>query len=529
MLQELRIENLGVIEKVNLVLANGLVALTGETGAGKTMIVEAISLLVGSRADSAMIRTGCEEATVEGRFVEADEEIILTRVVPRDGRSRAYVNGRLATVAQLSEIGSRLVDLHGQHAHQSLLGAAEQRAALDAYGKVDLLGLEAARSRVTELEAALATLGGDERQRAREIDLLGFQVSEIESAEISSADEDEHLKQEEDVLANADALRESLWGALSSLSGDEGAVDRIGEAVALLDDSDSLADFVTRLRAAQGELADLAAEMRSHADEVEEDPARLAFVRERLNMLSELRRKYGDRLADVIEYLESTRARLAELVGFEERAKDLAREQTDVLVRLAEEQAKVREARSRAAAPLASATEDHLRALAMPHARVAIDVQGDAGEQVTFLLSANPGAHPLPLAKVASGGELARAMLALRLVLTRGPGTLVFDEVDAGIGGEAAAAVGGALRDIARHHQVLVVTHLSQVAANAAAHLRVLKRVSKGQTFAGVEVLEGDQRVSEVARMLSGDTDDAARAHAKSLLQTRQGGKQASR
>jgi DNA repair protein RecN (Recombination protein N) len=219
MLQELRIENLGVIEKVNLVLAEGLVALTGETGAGKTMIVEAISLLVGSRADSAMIRTGCGEATIEGRFVDGDEEVILTRVVPRDGRSRAYVNGRLATVAQLSEIGSRLVDLHGQHAHQSLLGAAEQRAALDAYGKVDLSGLEAARSRVTELEAALATLGGDERQRAREIDLLGFQVSEIESAEISSADEDELLNQEEDVLANADALRESLWGALSSLIG----------------------------------------------------------------------------------------------------------------------------------------------------------------------------------------------------------------------------------------------------------------------------------------------------------------------
>ena len=530
MLQELRIENLGVIEQVSLVLGEGLVALTGETGAGKTMVVEAISLLVGSRADTAMIRAGSDEATIEGRFIDGDDETILTRVVPRDGRSRAYVNGRLATVGQLAEIGSRLVDLHGQHAHQSLLGAAEQRAALDAYGKVDLSGLEAARSRVIELEAVLATLGGDERQRAREIDLLSFQVSEIEAAAISSADEDERLKSEEDVLANADALRESLWGAVAVLTEDEGAIDRLGEAIAFLDDGETLAEFVERLRAVQGEISDLGAEMRSRVEDIEEDPARLAFVRERLNLLSELRRKYGDQLADVIVYLEATRARLAELVGYEDRARELVRDREEAIAHLATEQAKVLKARVKAAAPLAAATEDHLRTLAMPHARVAIDVQGDAGEQVTFLLAANPGAHPLPLAKVASGGELARAMLALRLVLTRGPGTLVFDEVDAGIGGEAATAVGGALRDIAEQHQVLVVTHLAQVAANASSHLRVIKRVTDGQTFAGVEVLDRELRVAEVARMLSGDADEAAaRAHAKSLLQSRQGGKRTAR
>lgn len=530
MLQELCIENLGVIEQVKLVLADSLVALTGETGAGKTMVVEAISLLVGSRADSAMIRTGCEEATIEGRFVDGDDETILTRVVPRDGRSRAYINGRLATVGQLTELGSRLVDLHGQHAHQSLLGTAEQRAALDAFGEVDLNDLDAARSRVTELDAELATLGGDERQRAREIDLLSFQVSEIEAAAIASTDEDERLNLEEDVLANADALRESLWGAVAVLSEDDGAVDRVGQAISFLDDSESLAGFVERLRAVQGEVSDLGAEMRSRIEEVEEDPERLAFIRERLNMLSELRRKYGERLSDVVEYLGETRVRLTELIGYEDRARVLSFERDEALAQLTREQTRVLEARTRAAVPLAEATEAHLRRLAMPHARVAIDVQGGAGEQVTFLLSANPGSHPLPLAKVASGGELARAMLALRLVLTRGPSTLIFDEVDAGIGGEAAAAVGEALREIASRHQVLVVTHLAQVAASAASHLRVIKRVVKGQTFAGVEILEGDLREAEVARMLAGNAEEAAaRAHAKSLLQSRHGGKRSSR
>ena len=530
MLQELRIQNLGVIEEVNLVLDGGLIALTGETGAGKTMVVEAISLLVGERADTTVIRAGATEATVEGRFLVGDEEMIITRVIPADGRSRAYINGRLATVTQLSEVGARLVDLHGQHAHQSLLGAAEQRAAVDAFGKIDLSGLEQARHRVTEIDANLATLGGDERQRAREIDLLTFQVEEIEAAAIQSPDEDERLRQEEEMLANANQLREALWSATTVLTDEEGAADRIGEAMSRLSGRDAFDGFINRLRALQNEVGDLSSELRSMAEDIEEDPERLGEVRVRLNLLSEIKRKYGDQLGDVIEYLGVTRQRLAELVGYEERAARLERDREIALADLSREQAVVLEKRKSVAGPLANATEKHLRKLAMPNATVAIDVQGEAGEQVTFLLSANPGSHPLPLTKVASGGELARTMLALRMVLSSGPSTLVFDEVDAGIGGEAAVAVGAALAEIAERHQVLVVTHLAQVAANAQQHLRVHKTVRKGATFAGVSALAGTERVGEIARMLSGATDDpAAIAHATSLLEARRGRKQAAR
>lgn len=530
MLQELRIQNLGVIEEVNLVLEGGLIALTGETGAGKTMVVEAISLLVGERADTTVIRAGATEATVEGRFVSGDEEMIITRVVPTDGRSRAYINGRLATVAQLSEMGARLVDLHGQHAHQSLLGAAEQRAAVDAFGQIDLSALNDARHRVTEIEATLATLGGDERQRAREIDLLTFQVEEIEAAAIQAPDEDEQLRHEEDLLAHATQLREALWWSITVLTDEEGATDRLGEAMSRLGGREAFDGFVNRLRALQNEVGDLASELRSMAEDTEENPERLSEVRIRLNLLSEIKRKYGDQLSEVIEYLGVTRQRLNELIGYEERAARLESDREKALSDLAREQAVILEKRKAVAGPLASATQKHLRKLAMPNATVAIDVQGEAGEQVTFLLSANPGSHPLPLTKVASGGELARTMLALRLVLSSGPGTLVFDEVDAGIGGEAAVAVGAALGEIAERHQVLVVTHLAQVAANARQHLRVHKAVRKEATFAGVSPLAGDDRVGEIARMLSGATDEpAAIAHATSLLEARRGRKQSAR
>ena len=229
MIAEIRIENLGVIESVVLVLERGLVALTGETGAGKTMIVEAINLLVGARADATVVRPGAAEARVEGRFVVDGEELVLARVVPSDGRSRAYVNGRLATVGQLAEIGERVVDLHGQHAHQSLLGTSAQRAALDAYGRVDLGPLTAVREELTEIEATMAALGGDERTRAREIDLLRFQVDEIDAAAISGADEDARLSEEEDRLADATAAREALWRAYESLAGDGAASDLLGE------------------------------------------------------------------------------------------------------------------------------------------------------------------------------------------------------------------------------------------------------------------------------------------------------------
>jgi len=519
MLSELHIENLGVIEKLDLSIGEGLVALTGETGAGKTMLVEAIDLLVGGRADASVVRTGCEEARVEGRFVTEESEVILCRVVPITGRSRAYINGRLATVAQLAEYGAELVDLHGQHAHQSLLGASAQRMALDHFCGVDLEPLRNARAQLTEVEALLATLGGDERARAREIDLLRFQVKEIADAGLRSANEDEDLSRSEDVLADAVAHREALYAAASALQDDDGASDVVGRSIAAISHRETFVLFVERLKNLQAEIDDVAREMRDVAESIEEDPAKLEEVRQRRHLLVDLRRKYGESLSEVIAYGEESGLRLNELESFEARAATLDAERAAAIQQLRAAEKVVGEARRAAAPKLAKAVQLHLRTLAMAHAVVEVSVGADPGDEVTFLLAANPGSPPLPLTKVASGGELARTMLALRLVLTQGPSTLVFDEVDAGIGGEAAVAVAGALAQLGHRHQVLVVTHLAQVAAAAHRQIRVSKTVKSKQTFAEASELADQDRVGEIARMLSGGmAEEAALNYASELL-----------
>ena len=519
MLSELHIENLGVIEKLDLSIGEGLVALTGETGAGKTMLVEAIDLLVGGRADASVVRTGCEEARVEGRFVTDENEVILCRVVPINGRSRAYINGRLATVAQLAEYGADLVDLHGQHAHQSLLGASAQRLALDHFCGVDLEPLRSARAELTEIEALLATLGGDERARAREIDLLRFQVKEIADAGLRSANEDEYLSRSEDVLADAVAHREALYASASALQDDDGASDVVGRSIAAISHRETFELFVERLKNLQAEIDDVAREMRDVAESIEEDPAKLEEVRQRRHLLVDLRRKYGESLSEVIAYGDESGLRLNELESFEARAATLDAERAAAMQQLRAAEKVVGEARRAAAPKLAKAVQLHLRTLAMAHAVVEVSVGDDPGDEVTFLLAANPGSPPLPLTKVASGGELARTMLALRLVLTQGPSTLVFDEVDAGIGGEAAVAVAGALAQLGHRHQVLVVTHLAQVAAAAHRQIRVSKTVKSKQTFAEASELADQDRVGEIARMLSGGmAEEAALNYASELL-----------
>ncbi len=519
MLSELRIENLGVIEKLEIILSDGLTALTGETGAGKTMLVEAISLLVGGRADASIIRPGAVEARVEGRFVDNDGEIVLARVIPLDGRSRAYVNGRLATVGNLVEQGLTLVDLHGQHAHQSLLGQSAQRAALDVFGDVDLTELRAARARLTEIDANLAAIGGDERARVREIDLLTFQVDEISNAGLSDADEDQNLEREEDLLADAGAHREALWQAVAVVTEDGGAGDGLAQAISALGHRDALSDLASRLRVLQQELTDVAADLRAKAEATEEDPQRLEEIRKRRQLLADLRRKYGETLTDVIKYGHEVSDRLADLQSFEQRASELDVQRRQALVDLSKIEKSVGTKRRAAAPKLASAVEAHLKTLAMNNATLAITVGDDPGDDVVVLLSANPGSPLLPLTKVASGGELARTMLALRLVLTQAPSTLVFDEVDAGIGGTAAVAVARSLAELGLRHQVLVVTHLAQVAAGAQTQINVTKIVRAKQTFATANVLSGNDRVEEIARMLSGGVaQESATEHARDLL-----------
>ena len=520
MLAELHVRDLGVIEDLHLVLEAGMTALTGETGAGKTLVVEAIDLLMGQRADAVVVRPGAEEARAEGRFVVGEDEVVLARVVPRSGRSRAYIDGRLATATELAERGRALVDMHGQHAHQSLLSTRSQRAALDRFGRVDLAPLLATRDRIRHVDGALASLGGDARAQAREVDLLRFQLAELEAAGLDDPSEDETLEAQEDALADAAAHREAASSAYRALGGDGDEGDAVGLAVAAVAGRRPFAEIERRLRALQAELAEAASDLRQAADAILDEPERLAAVRARRRLLHELCRKYGDQLSEVMAYEAEARDRLAELEMRQDRVDALEQERRALTAAADREAELVAAARRRAAPELAARIEEHLRSLAMPGARLEVAVGGPGpADDVEFLLAANRGGAPLPLAKVASGGELARAMLAARLVLTEAPPTLVFDEVDAGVGGEAAVAVGRALAELAAAHQVLVVTHLPQVAAFADQQVAVTKIDRGGATVAAASPVSGADRVVELSRMLSGQPGSAtAQDHAEELL-----------
>lgn len=532
-LLELAVSDLGIIDHASVLLGPGMTALTGETGAGKTLLVGAIDLLLGGRADPAMVREGASEAVVEGRFVVDDAELILRRVIPAGGRSRAYVDGHMATASELGERSGPLIDLHGQHGHQSLLSASSQRDALDIYGDIDLVPLTRAFERRRELETRLADMGGDQGARDREIDLLRFQLAELTSANLKDPNEDESLDAEEDELANAVAHREAAQSANEALSGERAGADLVAEALGAVDHRPPFSELAERLRDLHAELVDVAGAIRASGEAIENDPERLAMVRERRQLLVELRRKYGSanpvdggtagsgKLSDVIAYRDTVAHRLDALQRHDETAAAL---ETDLAA--ARDQVEVEEevvgAARRAAAPdLSNEVEEHLHQLAMANARVEVDVDGDsAGNEVTFLIAANVGSSPAPLRKVASGGELARTMLALRLVLSQAPPVLVFDEVDAGIGGEAALAVGRALAQLGVDHQVLVVTHLAQVAAFADSQIHVRKQLDRGREVASVTPLDGEDRVVEISRMLSGTPDsERVRVAAKELLE----------
>lgn len=565
MLVELHVTQLGVVEDLRLLLGEGMTAVTGETGAGKTLLIEAIRLLTGGRAESHVVRAGATEACVEGRFVVDDEERVLTRVVPVEGRSRAYIDGRMVPLTALAELGEQLVDLHAQHAHQALLAASEQRRALDAYGRIDLSPLREARAHLARIDAELAALGGDAQARAREVDLLRYQLEEIDAAQLTDADEDDRLRSEADLLIEAGAHREAAAALHAALADEGGVQDALGAAVRLAGGHPPLCELDERLRSLAAELSDVTTDAAAAIDRLQDDPERLTLVQERRQVLKQLQRKYGNALADVIEFRDTTRQRLADLEQHDERVASLDAERARAVAALAEAEARVRSERARVAPELAGDVEGRLRALALPHARFQIDVGLDgAGDDVTFLLGPNPGMPMLPVAKAASGGELARSMLALRLSLMpnglvgdgrggtngksgasgrrngqqdeqqveqtadvvgrRVPTTLIFDEVDAGIGGEAAVAVGRALSTLAgtAGTQVLVVTHLPQVAAFADHQVSVSKQQRKTSTIANIAVLDLTEREVELARMLSGRPDsDSGRAHARELLQQR--------
>ncbi len=531
MLTDLHVRDLGVIEDLTLVFGPGMTALTGETGAGKTLVVEALQLVLGGRAGPGIVRAGATEALVEARFVVGEggdaREVILARSVPAEGRSRAWVDGRMAPLAALGEAAAQLVEIHGQHEHRALVTPTAQRNVLDSFAGTDLSRVRATRSQLHALDEALEGLGGDAEQRAREADVLRYQVEEIAAAHLEDPDEEVALRLEEDRLADAAAYRDAALGAVDLIdpSGEGGALDLLGRAAGALADRGAFENYRARVAAASVELSDVARSLRDDVEGWDDDPQRLLDVQERRRLLAELRRKYGEDLAAVMAYGRDGTVRLAALQDAEGEAARLQAEREKRTTELTAAEADVRATRAGAAGDFGAQVGERLGALAMAGARLEVRVASEGtGEPVELALGANVGEAVQPLARAASGGELARAMLAIRLVGLGGPHTMIFDEVDAGVGGAAALALGEALHEVGGDRQVLVVTHLAQVASRADAQISVVKQESRGRTVTTATVVQGEERITELSRMLSGHPDsDAARAHARELLGASQG------
>ncbi len=582
MLYELRVENLLLMERAELRLGPGLNVLTGETGAGKTLLAHALDLLLGGKARAGIVRDGASEAYVEGVFelppglspgederIPADaEELVLARRVWPDGRTRAYVCGRAATVGDLRELGSRMLSFYGQHEHRKLMLTTAQLDALDAFCGGEQTQrrtkMVAAHDGVRRLEVRIAELEGVVGARERELDLIGFELREIEEID-PSVEEEIELLAERDRLRHQEALRLGATAGVEALTPDEGegAGALLTRAAAELESAGAfdpqLVGFAERLAALRYEAEDVAAELRFYLDRLEAEPGRLEFVEERLAAFTRLARKHGGGIAEVIAHGEACRARREALqdadVTFESLTAEMeaAQQQRE---RIGSELADVR----RAAAPrLAAAVLERLGELAMGDARFEValtDRQGGYGSRgrdaVEFLIAPNPGLPFGPLREVASGGELSRLMLALlsaahggaaagsgsaggkRARAGKGAGAakatgamggdgdgslLVFDEVDAGIGGHTARAVGAHLRELAQGRQILCITHLPQVAAMANRHFTIVKDGSQSPAVTTVAALDGDAVVGELVRMLGAHEDDrAARGHARELL-----------
>jgi DNA repair protein RecN (Recombination protein N) len=552
MLIELRIRDYAVIDELSLSLESGLNVLSGETGAGKSIIVGALSLLVGDRASSQVVREGADrsvieavfdigrsdriqEKLVEGGFSFEEDLLILRREVAAEGRNRAWVNGSPATASTVGSLGEMLVDIHGQHDHQSLLRASRQREILDVYGRATGLAEEVTdRYRNT---VALQKALQEKRTRIRELearaDFLRFQLQEIEAGDLSPGEE-EALEGEARRLEHAQELASGARGLQESLYGEEGSVsDRVAELQSLLDRLARLDPSLSEASGTLGEAFHLLAEagqrMGSYAAGIESDPGRLGEIRERQDLIFRLKRKYGPELEDVLATGDRVKAELEELA---EAPGDLRKEEEELERSTSEFLAKAQELtdrRTKAADRLQRAVQAVLPELGLPKAEFDVqlsplDEPGAAGaERIDFLTSLNPGFTAGPLRQIASGGELSRIMLALKAVLAEADSvpTLVFDEIDSGVGGEVALRVADKLKEVARHHQVFVITHLPQLASRAHHQLSVEKDDLEGLASTRVRELTGEDRIAEVARMLGGDPDSAAsREHARELLRS---------
>ena len=561
MLKELGIKNFAIIDQLRVEFGPGLNVFTGETGAGKSIVVDALSLALGERASGDLIRTGSEEAVVEAAFelnshgpalvrnilsdqgisIEPGEDLLVRRVISSSGKNKVYVNGSLTTLATLAAVGAHLADIHGQHEHQSLLAADQQLDMLDAYG--GLLPLRDAFAELSRryqgLRHELAELDAGEREKAQREDLLRYQVNEIQGAKLRPGEEDE-LAAEQRVLANAEKLAglaaaadEALYSSDGSvLAGLRRAITGLREIAAI---DAAVAGTFELLESGRAQIEEAAREVSAYAGRVQVDPARLEAVGDRIDLLQKLKKKYGAAIPDVIAFGERAAAELAKIERSGEERERLRQEIAALRDQVTVKAKELTRRRTAAARELEKKVEAELGHLGMKKSRFAVAIGQEPGEdtadgrrvtaagadRIEFLISANPGEEPRPLARTASGGELSRIMLALKTILVEGDPipTLVFDEVDAGIGGAVAEEVGRKLRKIASRRQVFCITHLPQIASMATTHYGVAKSVRKDRTSTEVRLLDPKERVDEVARMLGGRTiTEATLRHAEEMI-----------
>ena len=537
MLSLLHIENIAIIQSADIRFDRGFNVLTGETGAGKSIVIDAISAVLGERTSRELIRTGAKSALVtavftgefptrwleDNGFPDPGEELMLQREIQGDGRNSCRVNGRPMTVAQLRELGRQLLNIHGQHDGQQLLDPGYHLGYLDSFGKTGplLADYQAAYQEMSRLRRRIAGLEMDEAERSRRVDTLNFQIRELERAELRVG-EDEELDARRTLLRGAGKLMEAVQGAQFALSGNEdspGACDLIGEAEGAVRSVakygarlEELGDKLTALRYAADDAAEL---LRDLEGELDFSPDELDRLESRLDVIYRLKKKYGPTVADMLDYLERCRRELEQIQDADDTIQRLEKELEGARAEAGRRGEALSKARQQAARELQSRVQEELRQLDMPKVRFQVEfapVSGEDGmdetglDQVQFLMSANVGEGLRPIQKVASGGELARIMLALKNVLAEddGIGTLVFDEVDTGVSGRAAQKVAEKMADVARRKQVLCVTHLPQIAAMADTHFSVEKGERDGRTYTNVERLDREGRREELARLVGG-------------------------
>jgi DNA repair protein RecN (Recombination protein N) len=555
MLLELRIENLLLIERAELRLGPGLNAITGETGAGKTILAHSFDLLMGGKARAQIVRPGASEAYVEGvfelpegllddpelaeiaeRLPEGSTEVAIGRRVSAGGRTSAFLAGRSASAPELQALSSRLLAFYGQHEHRKLTLSGAQLETLDGFaGEAHLERRRAyrgAHSEVIRIERELAEIQEREGARERDLDILRYELEEIEAAKPDPAEEAE-LAPERERLRHAEALRGAAAEALAAVSGEGegGASEAVGSAEAALAGQEGVDGQLDKLaetaRGIRVELQELAVELRDYAEGIEGEPGRLEQLEERLDVLDRLKRKHGGSIDSVLAHADHCRSEIETIEGADERTDQLEAELADALRKRTDLAAQLSEVRAKAARRLEKRVAAELDQLAMGDAKLEVSLEphsegfGPLGqERVTFQVATNPGMPVSPLREAASGGELSRVMLALAGQGARGgAATYVFDEIDAGIGGNTARAVGERLRNLGEERQVLCITHLPQVASMAQSHFRIEKNVDGGQATARVEQVAGEGLVAEIVRMLGGDDgDEAADRHARQLL-----------